>query len=85
MASADGNRSLNVEPPDFIVPGIRCALEMVIVGAIVLFVGLPATNGVYEGLIVVIAVVCMVVVLFWGINRQIEAWIVRVRRGNRRS
>lgn len=75
-----------VPPPDFLVPAVRCALEMLLVGAVILYVGLPATNTFYLGLVVVLAVVTMVTVLFWALNRQMEAWIARARRtGARKS
>jgi hypothetical protein len=70
----------SIDPPGFIVPGVRCALEMLLVGGLVLYVGLPATNTVYLGTVVVAAVVSMTVVLFWCLNRQIERWVARARR-----
>ena len=72
-----------IPPPDFLVPGIRCALEMVLVGTLVLFVGLPAGNTFYLGLVLVLAFVAMVVILFWALNRQMEAWIARARQSGR--
>lgn len=72
-----------VPPPDFLIPGMRCALEMVLVGAIVLLVGLPASNTLYLGAVVVTAIVAMTVVLFWALNRQMELWIARARRTGR--
>lgn len=80
MARRDASDTTEVPPPDFLVPGVRCALEMLLVGAAVLFVGLPTTNAFYLGAVVVLAVVSMVVVLFWSLNRQMEAWIARARR-----
>ncbi|MHB9286633.1 hypothetical protein ACKVMT_06290 [Halobacteriales archaeon Cl-PHB] len=77
MATSD---TTEVPPPDFIWPGIRCALEMALVGFVILYVGLPATNVYYVGAVVVLALVAMVVVLFWALNRQMEAWIARARR-----
>jgi len=34
-----------VPPPDFIVPAVRTALEMILVAAVILYVGLPATTS----------------------------------------
>jgi hypothetical protein len=53
---------------------------MILVAAVILYIGLPATNTVYLGLVVVLAIIAMVTVLFWSLNRQIEAWIARARR-----
>lgn len=69
-----------VPPPDFLVPGIRCALEMALVGIVVLYLGLPTSNVYYAGAVVVLAMITMTVVLFWALNRQMEAWIARARR-----
>lgn len=68
-----------VPPPDFLVPGIRTGLEMVIVGTIVALVGLPAEDPLYLGIVVVATVVSMVVVLFWALNRHVAEWIRRAR------
>ncbi len=85
MASNSQSDTTEVPPPDFLVPGIRCALEMVLVGGIILLLGLPTTNQFYFGAIVVVAIVVMTVVLFWSLNRQMEAWIARARRTGRGS
>lgn len=69
-----------VPPPDFLVPGIRCALEMALVGIVVLYLGLPTSNVYYAGAVVVLAMITMTVVLFWALNRQMEAWVARARR-----
>ncbi|SDJ44288.1 hypothetical protein SAMN05216226_103217 [Halovenus aranensis] len=63
------------ETPGFLLPGIRCAIEMVLAGTLVLLVGLPADNDIYLGAVVTLAVVVMVVILFWALNRQIEQWV----------
>lgn len=67
--------------PDFLRPGIRCALEMVLAGGLILLVGLPAENIIYFGAVVTLAVVVMVVVLFWALNRQMEQWIEASQQG----
>jgi hypothetical protein len=54
---------------------------MILAGSLVLLVGLPAENLVFSGLVVALAIVVMVVVLFWAINRQMEAWIESAQRG----
>jgi len=69
-----------VPPPDFVVPGVRCALEMALVGFVILYLGLPTSNAFYAGGVVVLALITMTVVLFWALNRQMEAWISRARR-----
>lgn len=66
-----------VPPPDYLIPGIRCGLEMVIVGTIVALVGLPATEPLYLGIVIIATIVSMVVVLFWCLNRHIAEWIRR--------
>lgn len=63
------------DDPGFLLPGIRCALEMVLAGGLVLLVGLPADNVVFFGLVVTLALVVMVVVLFWALNRQMQQWV----------
>lgn len=80
MSGENASDTSAIEQPGFIVPGIRCALEMLLVGALLLYVGLPATNTVYVGMVVVLAVVSMTVVLFWSLNRQMEAWIAWARQ-----
>lgn len=72
-----------VEKPGFLRPGIRCAVEMVLAGGLVLLVGLPAENDVYFAAVVSLAVVVMVVVLFWALNRQMEQWLEAQRRASR--
>ena len=83
MAADSQSNTTEVPPPDFLVPGVRCALEMLLAGALVLIVGLPASNVFYLGAVVVVAVVVMTVVLFWSLNQQMEAWIARARRTGR--
>jgi hypothetical protein len=69
-----------VPPPGFLGPAVRCALEMLLVGAIILFAGLPTSNAFFLGLILVVTVIAMVTILFWSLNQQMEAWIARARR-----
>jgi len=73
------------DPPGFVGPGIRCAVEMLTVAGIMLLVGLPASNTVYRGLVVALTVVSVTVVLFWCLNRQMEARIAHARRQGRAS
>lgn len=73
------------DPPGFVGPGVRCVVEMLSVAGVMLLVGLPASNGVYRGLVVALTVVSVTVVLFWCLNRQIEAWIAHARRQGRQS
>jgi hypothetical protein len=73
------------DPPGFLAPGFRCAVEMLAVAGIMLLVGLPASNTVYLGLVVALTVLSVTVVLFWCLNRQMEAWIAHARRQGHRS
>lgn len=82
-ARATGDGIPDGEKPAFLRPGIRCAVEMVLAGGLILLVGLPAENVVYFGAVVTLAVVVMVVVLFWALNRQMEQWIEADRRTRR--
>ncbi|MEF8786489.1 MAG: hypothetical protein V5A45_11195 [Haloarculaceae archaeon] len=82
---ADTTDTTEVPPPDFLGPAVRCALEMLLVAGLILFVGLPTTNAFFLGLIIVLAVVAMVTVLFWSLNQQMEAWIARARRTGTQS
>lgn len=79
--STDESAQRGPTPPDYLRPGIRCAVEMILAGSLVLLVGLPAENTIFYGLVVVLAIVVMVVILFWAINRQMEAWIESAQRG----
>lgn len=71
--------------PDFLRPGIRCGLEMVLAGGLVLLVGLPAENDIYYGAVVSTAIVVMVVVLFWALNRQMQQWVDVVAKQQRQE
>jgi len=79
--SSDSGSATAPTPPDYLRPGIRCALEMILAGGLVLLVGLPAENAVFSGIVIVLSVVVMVVVLFWGLNRQMRAWIRSAQHG----
>ncbi len=81
IQQSTGNDGIpEAEKPDFLLPGVRCAVEMVLAGGLVLLVGLPAENTIYFGAVVTLAVVVMVVVLFWALNRQIEQWFAVERQ-----
>lgn len=82
---ANTTDTTEVPPPDFLGPAVRCALEMILVGSIILFAGLPTTNAFFLGFVIVLAVVAMMTVLFWSLNQQMEAWIARARRTGTRS
>lgn len=71
------NRQTADETPGFLLPGIRCGVEMGLAGSLVLLVGLPTENELYFGVVVMLAVVVMVVVLFWALNRQMARWLGR--------
>lgn len=72
-SSGDG-----VPAPAVFAPGVRCALEMAMVGLIVALIGLPAESSLVRGLVLIVAFVAMVVVLFWALNRQMAEWVRRV-------
>ena len=61
--------------PGFILPGIRTALEMALVATIIALFGLPTEDPLVLGVVVVTALVGMVVVLFWALNRHMRRWI----------
>lgn len=65
----------SVDKPGFLRPGIRCALEMLLAGGLVLLVGLPGENIIYFGAVVTLAVVVMVVVLFWALTHHVDQLI----------
>jgi hypothetical protein len=73
--SESGAGVSEVPHPPFVFAGIRCALEMVLVGSLVLLLGLPAQNPMYLAAVLLLAVVGMVVVLFWCLNQQMDRWI----------
>ncbi|MDS0258788.1 hypothetical protein NDI56_05200 [Haloarcula sp. S1CR25-12] len=61
--------------PGFVLPGLRTALEMALVGTIVALVGLPAEDPLVLGVVLLTALVGMVIVLFWAVNRHVRRWI----------
>jgi len=65
----------SLSSPGFVLPGIRTALEMALVGIIVGLVGLPAEEPLVLGVVVLSALIGMVAVLFWAMNRHIRRWI----------
>jgi len=70
-----GRQGATERRPGFLLPGIRCAVEMVLAGSLVLLAGLPADNDIHLGAVITLAVVVMVVVLFWALNRQMARWV----------
>lgn len=68
-----------VPPPHFLLPGLRTALEMALVGLIVALIGLPVSDPMSRGLVLLTGLVAMVIVLFWAINRQMAEWIRRAQ------
>ncbi|WP_436935585.1 hypothetical protein [Halovenus marina] len=77
--SAETARRGSAKGPGVVRPGIRCGLEMLLVGALVVLVGLPAENAMYRGAVFGLALVSMVVVLFWALDRQMRAWLAILR------
>jgi hypothetical protein len=69
----------DVPEPDFLIPGFRCAMEMVIVGSIIGLVGLPAESALALGLVMIAMLVSMVLVLFWALNKHVAEWIRRAQ------
>lgn len=65
----------SVPSPGFVLPGIRTAVEMALVAIIVGLVGLPTEEPFVLGVVAIAALVGMVVVLFWGLNRHMRRWI----------
>lgn len=77
-AELQGERR-EVPAPDYVVPGIRCALEMVVVGSIVGLIGLPASSALHLGVVLIAMTVSMVVVLFWALNHHMAEWVRRAQ------
>lgn len=69
----------DVPAPDYLVPGIRCALEMAVVGLTVALIGLPASDPLHLAVVFLATLVAMVVVLFWCLNRHVAEWIRRAQ------
>ena len=61
--------------PGFVLPGIRTALEMALIATIIGLFGLPAEDPLVLGVVLLTALMGMVVVLFWALNRHMRRWI----------
>jgi len=61
--------------PGFVLPGLRCGVEMALVGIIVALVGLPTEDPLVLGLVLLTALLGMTVVLFWAVNRHVRRWV----------
>ncbi|WP_424004270.1 hypothetical protein ACOZ4I_06750 [Haloarcula salina] len=61
--------------PGFLLPGLRCGVEMALVGTIILLVGLPAEEPLRLGIVLLAALLAMTVVLFWAMGRHVHRWI----------
>jgi hypothetical protein len=61
--------------PGFVLPGIRTAVEMALAGIIVGLLGLPTQNPIVLSVVLLGALIAMVTVLFWGLNRHTQRWI----------
>lgn len=72
---ADGQSGDSLPSPGFILPGIRTALEMALVAIVIGLFGLPTEEPMLLGLVLLSALVGMVVVLFWGLNRHMRRWV----------
>ena len=62
--------------PGFILPGLRAGLEMALVAIVIALLGLPATDPVGLGLVLLCALLGMTVMLFWAVNRHVRRWIM---------
>jgi hypothetical protein len=78
MASDESEEG--IPPPDYIIPAIRCGLEMALVGSIVMLLGLPAGSTLMTGVVLLVALMAMLVVLFYCLNRQMAEWIRRAQK-----
>lgn len=65
----------SLQTPGFILPGIRTAVEMALVATIIALFGLPSEDPIVLGVVLLTALVGMVVVLFWAVNRHMRRWI----------
>lgn len=81
MSNADElqAKTRSVPAPGYVVPAIRCTLEMVIVASIIGLLGLPASKPLHLGIVLIAMLMAMVVVLFWSLNHHIAEWIRRAR------
>jgi len=80
MASEDSPQEPQEVPaPHFLVPGVRTGLEMALVGVIVAMIGLPATDPISYGIVMLTGLIAMVIVLFWALNRQMSEWVRRAQ------
>jgi len=72
---ADDATGDSLPSPGFVLPGIRTAVEMALVGIIIGLVGLPTEDPLVLGVVLLAALVGMIVVLFWALNRHMRRWI----------
>ena len=72
---AEDTSGNSLPSPGFVLPGIRTALEMALVATVIALVGLPAADPLVLGVVLLAALVGMVVVLFWALNRHMRRWI----------
>jgi hypothetical protein len=61
--------------PGFLLPGIRTGVEMALVAIIIGLFGLPTEDPLVLAVVLLAALVGMVVVLFWALNRHMRRWI----------
>jgi hypothetical protein len=81
MASSDElpGQQRSVPAPGYVIPAVRCALEMILVACIIGLLGLPAENPLILGIVLLSMLVAMVVVLFWSLNQHMAEWIRRAQ------
>jgi len=72
--SEDGHGD-SLPNPGFLLPGIRTGVEMALVAIIIGLFGLPTEDPLVLAVVVLAALVGMVVVLFWALNRHMRRWI----------
>ena len=79
MASEDSPQEPKEVPaPHFLVPGVRTGLEMALVGVIVAMIGLPATDPISYGIVMLTGLIAMVIVLFWALVPPVSGGLAYV-------
>jgi len=64
-----------IPSPGFVLPGLRAGLEMALVGIVIGLAGLPTQDTLVLALVLLSALLGMVVVLFWSMNRHMRRWV----------
>ncbi|EMA29727.1 hypothetical protein [Haloarcula japonica] len=72
---AEDSSGTKTPTPGFVLPGLRCGVEMALVGTIVLLIGLPTEEPIRLGIVFLSALLAMTVILFWAVGRHMRRWI----------